>query len=338
MRIRSLHLVISLVIVLAAMKPAKSSSIPGSATKFVAQVATQEAGVDLTRLPIGDNRLATSPKVGWIWPCRTDPDAGGAFKKGPWIKADGTYDFTAKAVVDGEIAWSQHSLEVKLVGDKRVVATNDLPNHKTGIYPIAQNDDAYQYDRNPNRINPQKIQLELPANPTLAPQPSCAPGAVGILLTGSVLFNALDAPGRDAVAHETQDACQGHPQMSGSYHYHNLTTCLPDAQTGTGHSPLMGYSLDGFGIFGRHGEGGKMLMSADLDECHGHTHEIEWDGKKVAMYHYHATWDFPYTIGCMRGTVKMSDVMAISGGPGRPGGQGGPGAPGAPGGRPPRRP
>ena len=133
MRIRSLHLVISLVIVLAAMKPAKSSSVPGSATKFPAQVATQESGVDLTRLPIGDNRLANSPKVGWIWPCRVDPNAGGAFKAGPWIKADGTYDFTAKAVVDGAVPWSQHSLEVKLVGDKRVLRPTTCQTTRPGF-------------------------------------------------------------------------------------------------------------------------------------------------------------------------------------------------------------
>ena len=32
----------------------------------------------------------------------------------------------------------------------------------------------------------------------------------------------------------------------------------------------MGYAIDGFGIFGRYGDGGKALTSADLDECHGH--------------------------------------------------------------------
>ena len=53
----------------------------------------------------------------------------------------------------------------------------------------------------------------------------------------------------------------------------------------------------------------------DLDECHGHTHEILWDGKRVVMYHYHATWDFPYTIGCLRGAYNMRNVMAISGPP-----------------------
>jgi len=129
-------------------------------------------------------------------------------------------------------------------------------------------------------------------------------GTVGFLLTGGVFFNALDAQGKDAVAHEVQDHCQGHPERSGAYHYHHLTTCLEPAASRTTHSPLVGYALDGFGIFGRHGEGGRLLANGDLDECHGHTHEIEWDGRRVSMYHYHATWEYPYILGCFRGTPQ----------------------------------
>ncbi|MBS0470209.1 MAG: YHYH protein [Proteobacteria bacterium] len=271
---------------------------------------------DLTRLPLGDGKISTEPKVGFIWACRIDPNAGGAFRNGPWIKDDGTYDFTRKAVVPGDVHWpSRYSM--RLEGDNRVFSLNDLPSHGTGVFPIPADSEAYRYDRNPNRIEAHDLDVVLPANPVPAPQPSCAPGAVGILLSGAVLFNALDAPGRDAVAHETQDKCQGHPQESGVYHYHSISTCIDDKRLPDGHSALVGYALDGFGIYGRYGEGGKLLSSADLDACHGHTHMIEWDGKRVMMYHYHATWDFPYTVGCLRGTWSFKNMMTISGGPPR---------------------
>jgi hypothetical protein len=59
--------------------------------------------------------------------------------------------------------------------------------------------------------------------------------------------------------------------------------------------------LDGFPIFGPRGDGGRELTNVDLDECHGHTHEVELDGRRVATYHYHFTREYPYTIGCFRG-------------------------------------
>jgi hypothetical protein len=208
-----------------------------------------------------------------------------------------------------------------------VLASNDYPDPPTGTFPIARDDPAYQFDRNPNRIMQQNIRIELPANPGLAVQPQCAPGVVGILLSGVALFNALDAPGRDAVAHETQDRCQGHPQERGVYHYHSLSSCLRDKPGPDGNSKLVGYALDGFGIYGSY-EDGRQLTSADLDAYHGRTSIIEWDGRKAAMHQYVATPDFPYTVGCLRGTYDRALVGQIGGGP--------PGRRGPPGRLPPR--
>ena len=127
-------------------------------------------------------------------------------------------------------------------------------------------------------------------------------GAIGVLTSGVVLYNAVDAAGRDAVAHEIQDSCGGHPDSGKVYHYHSVPPCVGDS--GSGHSSLVGYALDGFGIYGYRGQSGETLTNADLDECHGHTHEVEWDGQVVIMYHYHATYEYPYTIGCYRGTAS----------------------------------
>lgn len=278
---------------------------------------------DPKNLPLGDGRLTTQPQRGHIWACRTDPNAPGAGRDGPWInKAAGTWDLTKKAVVDGEVSWP-HAYSVTRTGDVRRFKTNDLPDHPTGRFPIATSDDAFQYDRNPNSIRAQDFDFQLTAAPQVQPEATCTPGAIGVLLTGAVLFNALDAPGRDAVAHETQDACQGHPQMTGVYHYHSVTSCIADRKMANGHSGLVGYMIDGFGIYGRFDEGGVELSSADLDACHGHVGPVDWDGKVVAMYHYHATLDFPYTAGCLRGAWTRETSMKISGGP--PPGRGGPG-------------
>jgi hypothetical protein len=262
--------------------------------------AAPNATVDFTHLAVGDGKRSTSPVRGSVWPCPSPGGGGGAFKDGPWFNGDGTFNLKAKAIVDGNVTWTSVFTQ-SLQGALRGVSGNGLPSHGTGTYPISPSDDAYQYDRNPNSIRGQQLGWNLPATPTVAAKPSCVGmGAIGVLLSGSVVFNALDAEGRDAVAHEVQDACQGHPERSGMYHYHSVTDCLSDP--GTGHSALAGYALDGFGIFGHRGEHGETLTSADLDECHGHTHTITWNGQSVVMYHYHATWEYPYTVGCYRGT------------------------------------
>jgi hypothetical protein len=261
---------------------------------------SQSSGLDPTRLPIGDERVSALPQAGYVWTCASSFGGGGAFRDGPWIDPNGTFDLTAKPVVGGEVAWpSEFTLAED--GGVRSISGDGLPNHATGIFPILPTDEAYQYDRNPNRIAALHVALELPATPLSAAQPSCLPqGPIGVLLTGSFIFNALDAGGRDALAHELQDRCQGHAAPGGIFHYHSLTACIDDP--GDGHSTLAGYALDGFGIFGPRGKDGQPLTDAALDACHGHIHPIVWDGRLVEMYHYHTTLEYPYTLGCYRGS------------------------------------
>jgi hypothetical protein len=261
--------------------------------------------VDLTALPVGDDSISTSPQTGKLWSCRqTFDDPGGVGAEGPWFNGDGTWDLTKKVTVSGSVEWPE-SLAVEVDGATRTITTNDLPDHPTGTFPIAQSDDAYQYDRNPNSISAQDLEFHLPAAPEVAASPSCAGGTVGVMLSGSVVFSAIDAGGRDAVAHEVQDDCGGHPQNTGVYHYHSLGSCSGDDEPGR-HSALVGYAFDGFGIYGHQGEGGEILANDDLDACHGHTHPIEWDGETRSMYHYHSTYEFPYTVGCYRGTPAQT--------------------------------
>jgi len=278
--------------------------------------------VDITHLELGDGKVSSGPQMGYVYSCITafDSTGGGAGSPGNWLNGDGTWDLTRKQVVDGSIIWP-HSFTISLQGDQRIFQGNDLPDHPTGIFPIASTDDAYSADRNPNSIQSQNITLSLPALPTAVARPNCVAGEVGILLSGVVIFSAFDAEGRDAPAHEVQDGCNGHPQNTGFYHYHSLSNCIQD--TASGHSALMGYAFDGYGIYGYYGEDGRELTNADLDECHGHIHMIEWNGQMVEMYHYHATHEFPYIVGCFHGTAAIRALSAGGGQGGEQGQQGG---------------
>ena len=75
---------------------------------------------------------------------------------------------------------------------------------------------------------------------------------------------------------------------------------MPHAQE---HNALVGYALDGFGIYSMYDANGKEYSNADLDACHGITSEVLWDGKLTTMYHYVLTKEYPYTIGCFKGTL-----------------------------------
>ncbi|MBI2705577.1 MAG: YHYH protein [Actinobacteria bacterium] len=291
----------------APMTAAPTTAAPTSTTASTTTTTTTPSStVDPTALPIGDGKYTTAgPTKGYIYSCQSTFNGGGASATGSWFNADtGTWDSTTKPEVDGEVIWPNATFTVTLDGTVRRVTGNDLPiNDTTGVYPIQPSDDAYQYDRNPNSIKAQTVSYNLPATPQLAASASCTGmGPIGVMLSGPYFFNALDAGGRDAGAHEILDRCDGHPERSGAYHYHSLSSCSADSTGPTEHSALAGYALDGFGIYGIKGENGQQLGTADLDECHGHTHTITWDGQQVSMYHYHATMDYPYTIGCYRGT------------------------------------
>jgi hypothetical protein len=273
--------------------------------------ASAASATDLTRLPLGDGHVSTtSAKRGWIYACSAgNPAGGGAFRDGPWIDtANGTFNEKAKVAVDGAVTWSQAKVSfTQLAGGGLRIAGDDLPtNRTTGIFPIASTDAAYAYDRNPNSIAAQSISFTLP-KPTAAASPSCLNGgAIGVALNGVEIFDGLDALNRDAVAHETQDACSGHPQQQSVYHYHDDPICLWDKASSTKPSGLFGYALDGYPIFGPRGAGGRFVTDAQLDACHGTTSTVTLDGRRVRTYHYVATIEYPYTLGCFHGTPVRS--------------------------------
>jgi hypothetical protein len=219
------------------------------------------------------------------------------------------YDFTAKPVVRDE-GLLIPAFSVTLTGDERTITSNGNPTHLTGHFPIATEDPAFEYDPNPNEIVWYDLEITLPATPEELGSPDCLPqGPIGIMMTGTVLFSALDAAFADAGAHEIQDVNQGHPDGADIYHYHTLSAALQETDSKSGHSSLMGYAFDGYGIYGYYGEDGKLLTNSDLDECHGHTHAISWDGARTELYHYHATPEYPYTLGCYKAEPERPTII-----------------------------
>lgn len=295
-------------------------------TSAFATTPTSPGPVNPAAIPLGDGYRSTTPKVGYVDSCGVG-GMGGATKVGPWIdEQTHTWDSLTKLAVEGSVSWPAAAFSIALSGSQRIVKTNDLPvGHTTGVFPIATSDPAYQYDMNPNRIAAQSIDWKLPAHPAMAKKATCTGGgAIGILMDGVVLFNALDGQGRDAGAHEILDRYQGHPDADDTYHHHEVPTFM--IARATGRSTLVGYALDGYGIYVERNAKGDLLTNTDLDACHGRTSEVMWNGKLTDIYHYDATIEYPYTVGCFRGTPIASGVtMRMGGAPGPGGGSGPPG-------------
>ena len=184
-----------------------------------------------------------------------------------------------------------------------MIRTDGVPNHPSPYF--GEGNDGYINAHagmvvNPNRIQEQNLVLRVPRNPTVSDTVSDTNlGPIGVAINGVALFNQY--AGRTAVGDwlplereiETFDTSNGHPEQRSMYHYHLEPLFL----TQDDESALIGWSLDGFPVYGPLNPDG---TAPDLDELNGEfgpTPEYP-DG----IYHYHVTDIDPYLIGGYRGT------------------------------------
>jgi hypothetical protein len=138
-------------------------------------------------------------------------------------------------------------------------------------------------------------------------QPTCiASLSTGVALDGvtwhAELAGANATTFVDPNAALPTDSCFGHPWDT-KYHIHGFSwKCMTNQGKAGEASPLMGYAWDGFGVYGPRGPHGKWITNKQLDECHGMTSKVMWDGKLTRIYHYVLNNEYPYSIGCFRGT------------------------------------
>lgn len=114
------------------------------------------------------------------------------------------------------------------------------------------------------------------------------------------------------------DSCKGH---ANPYHYHGDMPCLYNASNA--HSGLIGYSFDGYGIYGRWESAGQ-TPPLDLDACGGHVGPIPANASmgiasSVSVYHYHvgggapasnADGYMPFNLGCYGPSPNYASCIA----------------------------
>jgi hypothetical protein len=234
----------------------------------------------------------------------------------PWV-VDNEVITADIPFVDGAVDWDAEFAITETDTERRLKG-NGLPNHPTGTFPVQPGSNAYEYyaalpvagyaNAAEIPIAAYDLDVTLPKNPVVNDEATC----IEHILTGVATQTgaawhvdiALDDKFNlvDPSAALPMDRCWGHPYDT-QYHYHGYSwRCMPDQGDSAEHSPLFGYAIDGFGVFGPRGEDGIPVSNADLDECHGHTHVIDWNGTREEMFHYHVNNEYPYSIGCFRGT------------------------------------
>ncbi|MCX6461308.1 MAG: YHYH protein [Actinobacteria bacterium] len=239
----------------------------------------------------------------------------------PWVSKGNTITISKIQTVAGAVQLA-HSFKVTTTKTTRHFKGNGIPNHPIGVFPIPSTAAAYPYYAALPSSAPYANAAEIPVLPydldvtvQRNPKVNATPTCINDLTTGIVTqtggaWHVEVAPNAqlqifDPNAALPTDRCFGHP-FSGMYHYHGYSwKCFPNKGAAGRPSPLYGYALDGFGVYGPFGENGKLIHNTELDVCHGHYGWIKWDGVWKRMYHYHVNNEYPYSIGCFRGTPAM---------------------------------
>jgi hypothetical protein len=168
-------------------------------------------------------------------------------------------------------------VSIQTQGDKRIIESNGLPDHKPGQFPNRGN---------PNTISPQHYRFEMPLKPRANDKPRPIeryifgvavngvvfdPGTAEVWRPGDSIVNrpgreTRRRPGDDPRRVWNYDAMGGmqlgidqnhaHVQPTGAYHYHGLPTGLIARlrkEKGSNQMLLIGYAADGFPIYAEYG-------------------------------------------------------------------------------------
>lgn len=224
-------------------------------------------------------------------------------------------------------------------GTARVITSNGCPNHyslctgKSGVPGCGDIGEA----GTATEAKEASKEISVMHTPVIAASTTnveCTMGAIGIALNGVSIYSGAVNQNCDKVDVDDStsewtafDFCSGHSERTGDYHYHFPPSCLLAAigDLSDGHSPQVGWSYDGFPVYGPKGPGGvDMTLCTNsganstycLDSCSGM--EMELSGVDEFKYRYYftgatsdlstlptdpkpAATDYPFAFACYKG-------------------------------------
>jgi hypothetical protein len=211
---------------------------------------------------------------------------------------------------------------IDLVGSKRIITTTSCPNH----YSVCQSLECVLAGVEYSLAKPKTTIYEIPLYPKFGPtfkDVQCQSGNIAVALNGVGIGTAGD--NSDTCENILQrkgdslDKCGGYADNTGDYRYYVPPSCLlqqlqltPVEST---HSPQIGWSLDGFPVYGPRGPYGKLMkpcihrLPGDssnicLDQCNGYAAPVEVDHY---IYRY-------YIAGEVASGTCVSEITRTDGG------------------------
>ncbi|MDX8390625.1 MAG: YHYH protein [Mariprofundaceae bacterium] len=261
--------------------------------------------------------------------------------------ADYVNSFTSSVIDANRNIEFEGVLDIKVEGDKCIFTSNAIPNHDfndgltTFVTNVSEQSVRYEITSNP-------LQSMVPTAITLGTDNAIFLNGVKLDLLAAACFGVADEkigcfnmsqPWRFDPMSEFNDfgtdSHNAHTQPDGTYHYHGSPVALFYSDSPIV-SPVIGFSADGFPIFGSYFDdsgsirkalssyqlksgsrnaidginpGGSydgtyrddyefVLGAGDLDECNGMTVN--------GSYAYYITESYPWVMACFKGDVDLS--------------------------------
>ncbi|KAL7998295.1 putative Galactose-binding-like domain superfamily, YHYH domain-containing protein [Plasmopara halstedii] len=198
--------------------------------------------------------------------------------------------------------WLYSGVEVTFTSRSVIVRSTGIPPARSSYGPFPNAYNRYS-------VCEQNHVFQFPRNPDIASTMTSLPKdtPIGVMVNGIPFYAAtsevyggivIDSKNR---AYKLLDKCNGLVDAGGEYRYYASPDCLLHelGDEAGKPSPLIGFALDGFPLYGPYNEEGQ--IPDDLDACNGRIGE---DG----TYQYHVTFQMPYLLGCFRGTPVIDQI------------------------------
>ena len=235
-------------------------------------------GVQTLCYVIKTHSQATEHQMGPWCPAHIED---GMEKAGIWFKDDKVYDVSGHFIAHLDEFYSDNKWKLyREDGTIRVTET------KEGCLAAAKPNVDKEYNNYcvqclPDYFKNQVTTFVIPATPTyLNTTQSLGRGGIGVAFNG-VKYDPPAPTDAILAAHTIAplDDHGGHVNPHGGYHYHAVTSGTKEITQTDAHASIIGYAIDGFGIYAFLDKNNH--KPADLDECGGH-----FDDERG--YHYHA--------------------------------------------------